>query len=116
MAVQASNPADIATLAPNIVVFVVAFIASIAGVYQALRNLRKQEEPGKGPSTLQAGVILENVSMAMWTESNKAAAAAMAEVCKASDSLKASNYAVRDQLIENAHQMERLRDVMERKR
>lgn len=112
-----ANPSEIATLAPNIAVFVVAVIAAVAGVYQGLRNLKKESPPPTpGTSTFTAGAILDNVSMTLWSESNRTAAEAARDVVQSNTSLKASNYAVRDEIKELCHQIERLRDVMERKR
>lgn len=102
------SPPDLATFGTNIAVFVVAVAATMGGVWKALRTLRKDDEKGPGSSSFHGGVIMENTTMLLMTESNK-------DVCRSNESLKASNYAVRDEIVELRHKLEMLTFALDRR-
>jgi hypothetical protein len=101
--VPTSSP-DIATIAANLGVFTLAVMATVGGIYKAMKNIKKGDA-APGDSKLQSGVILENVTMQAWSESNRV-------VAESNDRLRASNYAVRDKLADVEHQIERVRDAI----
>lgn len=102
------SPPDLATFGTNIAVFAVAVMATMGGIWQAIRKMRKEDEKGPGTSAFHGGVIMENTTMLLLSESNK-------DVCKATESLKASNYALRDEMVELRHKMEMLTHALERR-
>lgn len=105
MSGAASTP-DLASIATNLGVFTLAIMATVAGIYNALKKIKAGQPGPTDASRLQAGVIVESTSMLMWSESNR-------DVVESNESVVRSNYAVRDEMKELRHQIERLRDGLD---
>lgn len=90
---------DLPTIITNLSILVLSISAVIAGIYQGLKKVKSEDAPKDRQTEIKSAMILETVSMTMWSESNR----------QVSEELKSLLPAI----VNLAHQIERLRDKIE---
>lgn len=109
---EVAQSVDYTTLATNTGILLGFVIAAVAGVKKGLKILSKPETDRTGRASITEGMILENVTLNQWSESNRLMVDKLSEVKAAlyhtSDTAKDHQQAI----MHLAHQVERLRDKM----
>jgi hypothetical protein len=104
-----ANVPDVSTFAANIVVFLAAIAAAVAGAMSAVKKIKESwldsvksgDTPVAGKHLIAAASIIETTTLLMWSESNR-------DVCECIHSLKEEITALR-------HEMEIQRAIGDRR-
>ena len=99
---SASATLDVPQLVTNLSVFSLAVSAVVAGVWKALKSVKAGEAPAsaKPVNEVRAAMLVETATMVHWTESNRQLGEKLDRLIP--------------EVVELCHQIERLRDRMDR--
>lgn len=94
-----ANVPDVTTFAANIVVFLAAIAAAVAGEMSAVKKIKESwletmkngETPLAGKHQVAAASIIETTTLLMWSESNR-------DVCECMQALKEEITALRHEM------------------
>lgn len=107
-----ANLPDVTTFAANVVVFLTAIGAAVAGAMHMVKKIKESWletiDTKKGPgdsAKIAGGLIVESTTMMMWTESNKDVVDMIREAITMGREL-------RNEVMEVRHKMDRLTDAM----
>lgn len=100
----------VSDLITNLGVFSLALTATVAGIYRAVRMVRKEDAikvaaPVESPIRIAGATILENTTILLWSESNRGVAESNKGVVEKMDDLER-------EVVELRHAISRLTDTM----
>jgi uncharacterized membrane protein len=80
-----SNLPDVTTFAANVVVFLAAIGATVAGALSAVKVIKKSwletvKEDDKPKQSIASATLVESTTMLMWSESNRAVSEELSDV------------------------------------
>lgn len=103
-----SSP-DLVAVLTNVGIFSMALTATVAGIWRAIKKIKDETIPTTTTTKVAAATILENTTLLMWSESNRA-------VVEQSAMLRTAVCDLKDSMVELRHEIEIDRALREQRR